>query len=54
MSAVFSVADIYFAEMHPILAGALIIAVMKFMPNGLVGLARRFGLHRDAGTGRGR
>jgi len=38
MTAAFSIADIYFVQMHPILAGLLIIFVMKFMPNGLVGL----------------
>ena len=38
---VFSVADIYFVQMHPILAGILIILVMKFMPEGLIGLIQR-------------
>ncbi len=41
MSAVFSVADIYLVQLHPILAGVLIILVMKFMPGGLIGLFHR-------------
>lgn len=38
MTAVFSVADIYFPQVHPVVAGILIIIVMKFMPGGLIGL----------------
>jgi branched-chain amino acid transport system permease protein len=38
MTAVFSVTDIYFPLVHPILAGIFIIIVMKFMPGGLIGL----------------
>lgn len=38
MSAVFLLAEMYFPEIHPILAGVLIVLVMKFMPGGLVGL----------------
>jgi branched-chain amino acid transport system permease protein len=41
MSTVFSVADIYFVQMHPVMAGTLIILVMKFMPKGLIGLIQR-------------
>ena len=41
MSAVFSVADIYFVQMHPVMAGILIIVVMRFMPKGLIGLIQR-------------
>ena len=41
ISTVFSVADIYFVQMHPIMAGLLIILVMKFMPKGLIGLIQR-------------
>ena len=40
MSTVFSVADIYFVQMHPVMAGILIILVMKFMPKGLIGLTQ--------------
>jgi branched-chain amino acid transport system permease protein len=43
MTAVFSAADIYFPQVHPILAGILIIVVMKFMPGGLIGLFQRGG-----------
>ena len=42
MTAVFSIADIYFVEINPIMAGLLIIFVMKFMPGGLIGLKERF------------
>jgi branched-chain amino acid transport system permease protein len=38
MTAVFTLADIYLAEINPIMAGLLIIIVMKFMPRGLIGL----------------
>jgi branched-chain amino acid transport system permease protein len=43
MTAVFQLADIYLVQMHPILAGVMIIIVMKFMPGGLVGLVQKFG-----------
>lgn len=42
MTAVFSIANIYLPETHPILSGLLIILVMKFMPKGLVGLTEKF------------
>jgi len=38
MTVVFAIADIFFVQMHAVLAGLLIIAVMRFMPNGLIGL----------------
>jgi len=38
MTALFSFGDIYFAQTHPIISGVLIILVMKFMPNGIIGL----------------
>jgi len=41
ISTLFSVADIYFVQMHPVLAGILIILIMKFMPGGLIGLIRQ-------------
>ena len=41
INTLFSVADIYFVQMHPILAGLLIIIVMKFMPGGLIGLIQK-------------
>jgi len=37
-TALFSFGNIYFARMHPVFSGLLIILVMKFMPGGLVGL----------------
>jgi len=41
INTVFSVADIYFVQMHPVMAGILIILVMKFMPGGLIGFIQR-------------
>ena len=41
ISTVFSVADIYFIQMHPVMAGILIIVVMRFMPRGLIGLIQK-------------
>ena len=38
MTGLFFLAEMYFAEINPILAGLLIIIVMKFMPGGLMGL----------------
>lgn len=38
MNALFVVTDIYLVQLHPIVAGLLIILVMKFMPRGLIGL----------------
>jgi branched-chain amino acid transport system permease protein len=38
MNAIFAVTDIYLVQIHPIVAGLLIILVMKFMPRGLIGL----------------
>jgi branched-chain amino acid transport system permease protein len=53
MTAVFQIADIYLPQLHPILAGILIIVVMKFMPGGLIGLVQKFGFRRGApGSGR--
>jgi branched-chain amino acid transport system permease protein len=42
MTAVFTLADIYFVQINPVIAGLLIIFVMKFMPAGLIGLGARF------------
>jgi len=41
ITALFSLGTVYMAQTHPILSGALIIFVMKFMPTGLVGLKDR-------------
>jgi branched-chain amino acid transport system permease protein len=38
MNALLAITDIYFVQVHPIVAGVLIILVMKFMPRGLVGV----------------
>jgi branched-chain amino acid transport system permease protein len=41
MTAIFSIADVFFVGMQPVLAGILIILVMKFMPGGLIGFIQR-------------
>lgn len=38
VGALFAYGSIYLKSTHPILTGALIILVMKFMPGGLMGL----------------
>jgi branched-chain amino acid transport system permease protein len=38
MNALFTLTDIYFVQMHPVVAGILIILVMMFMPRGFIGL----------------
>ncbi len=43
MTAVFGFADIFFVQMHAVMAGILIIAVMRFMPDGLIGFVPRKG-----------
>jgi branched-chain amino acid transport system permease protein len=43
MTAVFAVADIFFVQMHAVISGILIILVMRFMPNGLIGVIPRKG-----------
>jgi branched-chain amino acid transport system permease protein len=43
MTAVFAVADIFFVQIHAVISGILIILVMRFMPNGLIGLIPRKG-----------
>jgi branched-chain amino acid transport system permease protein len=47
MTGVFTLADIYFVEINPVIAGVLIIAVMKFMPSGLIGLKDRLSSRRS-------
>ncbi len=41
VAALFSYADIYVGEYAPMLSGALIIIVMKYMPTGVIGLGDR-------------
>jgi len=41
LAAISSFGDVYFAQMHPIFSGLLIILVMKFMPTGIIGLKDR-------------
>jgi branched-chain amino acid transport system permease protein len=46
MTAVLNLADIYFVGISPILAGILIVIVMKFMPGGLAGLTEKLAFAR--------
>lgn len=41
LTAVFTIANIYLPEIHPIFSGALIILVMLFLPGGLIGVRLR-------------
>jgi branched-chain amino acid transport system permease protein len=41
LTAVFSLANIYLPEVHPIFSGALIIIVMLFLPDGVFGLKKK-------------
>jgi branched-chain amino acid transport system permease protein len=43
LTGVFSLANIYLPEVHPIFSGALIIGVMLFLPNGIFRLRRKGG-----------
>jgi branched-chain amino acid transport system permease protein len=38
VSALFAYGDIYFGGYHPIVSGLLIILVMRFMPDGIMGI----------------
>ena len=50
MTAVFNLADIYLVGISPILAGILIVIVMKFMPGGLAGLTEKMAFARRKKT----
>ncbi len=41
VAALFSYADVYLVQTHPMLSGILIILIMKFMPTGIMGLKER-------------
>ncbi|MDE2614710.1 MAG: branched-chain amino acid ABC transporter permease, partial [Burkholderiales bacterium] len=43
MTAVFSAANVWLPGAHPLISGSLIIAVMLFMPQGIVRFRRRIG-----------
>jgi ABC-type branched-subunit amino acid transport system permease subunit len=49
LTGVFTLAKIWLPEVHPIFSGALIIAAIMFLPNGLVRLNLKGGLRRKAG-----
>jgi len=46
IGALFSYADVYVGQIHPMLSGIIIILVMKFMPTGIMGLKDRISPHR--------
>jgi branched-chain amino acid transport system permease protein len=42
----FSYGDVYVGQIHPMVSGALIVLVMKFMPTGIMGLKDKISPHR--------
>jgi branched-chain amino acid transport system permease protein len=46
IAALFSYADIYVGQVHPMVSGVIIVLVMKFMPTGIMGLKERISPHR--------
>lgn len=46
VGALFSYADVYVGQTHPMVSGVLIILVMKFMPTGIMGLKDKISPHR--------
>ena len=50
MTAVFNVTDIYFPGISPILAGILIVIVMEFMQDGIVGFTEKLAFARRKKT----
>jgi branched-chain amino acid transport system permease protein len=46
VGALFSYGDVYVGQIHPMVSGALIVLVMKFMPTGIMGLKDRISPHR--------
>jgi len=46
VGALFSYADVYVGQVHPMLSGIIIILVMKFMPTGIMGLKDRISPRR--------
>jgi len=46
VGALFSYADVYVGQTHPMLSGIIIILVMKFMPTGIMGLKDRISPRR--------
>ena len=46
IAALFSYADIYVGQVHPMVSGVIIVLVMKFMPTGIMGLKEKISPHR--------
>jgi branched-chain amino acid transport system permease protein len=46
VGALFSYADVYVGQTHPMVSGVLIVLVMKFMPTGIMGLKEKISPHR--------
>jgi len=46
IAALFSYADIYVGQVHPMVSGVIIVLVMKFMPTGIMGLKERISPRR--------
>jgi branched-chain amino acid transport system permease protein len=46
ISALFSYADIYVGQVHPMVSGVIIVLVMKFMPTGIMGLREKISPRR--------
>ena len=46
VGALFSYADVYVGQVHPMLSGIIIILVMKFLPTGIMGLKDRISPRR--------
>jgi branched-chain amino acid transport system permease protein len=46
IAALFSYADIYVGQVHPMVSGVIIVLVMKFMPTGIMGLKEKISPRR--------
>jgi len=46
IAALFSYADIYVGQVHPMVSGVIIVLVMKFMPTGIMGLREKISPRR--------
>jgi branched-chain amino acid transport system permease protein len=46
IAGLFTYADIYVGQVHPMVSGVIIVLVMKFMPTGIMGLREKISPHR--------
>jgi len=46
VAGIFTYADIYVGQVHPMVSGGLIVLVMKFMPTGIMGLKEKISPRR--------